>query len=331
TVYNGEGYLRASIESILNQTFGGFEFLIIDDCSTDSSSPIIQSYSDSRIKVVTNPVNLGQTRSLNLGLQLAQGEYLARQDQDDISLPHRLKMQIAYLDDNPDIGILGTSAWIINGRGQYVAYMARPAHQLEVLWSSLFANPFAHPSVMMRTRILRANRLTYDAQFHYSQDYALWCQFLKFSQGANLREPLIKYRIHNSNASYTRAQAVTSEARAISKQCLREYFPEDMLSEEELHNFVSLFIVDTPLISNLQFDRAKIAMMYLDLFQLFTDRHPSSSAIPSLYRHTSLEAIKSVVRPLPVAPGWLRVVWRALQLDVSVLWYFPLWILDHLL
>ncbi|HKQ33129.1 MAG TPA: glycosyltransferase family A protein, partial [Thermodesulfobacteriota bacterium] len=108
TVYNGEKFLNEAIDGILNQTFRDFEFLIINDGSTDGSREIIKSYKDPRINLVDNESNIGLTASLNRGLSLAGGEYIARQDADDISLPERLEKQISILERNPDIALLGS-------------------------------------------------------------------------------------------------------------------------------------------------------------------------------------------------------------------------------
>src|SRR4051794_29608800 len=107
-VYNGERYLREAIDSILGQTFQDFEFLIINDGSTDSTREIILSYHDPRIRLVDNEDNIGQTRSLNRGLALAAGQFVARQDADDISEPERLASQVAFLEIHPEVVLLGT-------------------------------------------------------------------------------------------------------------------------------------------------------------------------------------------------------------------------------
>ena len=109
SVFNGQSYLKEAIESILNQTFEDFEFLIINDASKDNSLRIIQSFDDSRIKLVHNSDNIGLTKSLNKGIDLAKGEFIARMDCDDISLPERLSMQVSFMDKNPDIGILSSA------------------------------------------------------------------------------------------------------------------------------------------------------------------------------------------------------------------------------
>ena len=131
SVYNGEKYLREAIESILNQTFTDFEFLIVNDGSTDSSLEIILSYPDERIRVIRNDRNIGLTKSLNKALQQAKGEYIARQDADDISLQNRFEEQLIYLEKHPEVALLGTSAYKIDERGEILAKVIVPTEEDE--------------------------------------------------------------------------------------------------------------------------------------------------------------------------------------------------------
>ena len=119
-VYNGEKYLREAIGSILNQTFNDFEFLIINDSSTDSTREIILSYDDTRIRLEDNEKNIGLTHSLNKGLRLAKGKYVARMDADDISLPDRLEKQLAVIENNTDVSIVACWIDIIDKNNTYI-------------------------------------------------------------------------------------------------------------------------------------------------------------------------------------------------------------------
>jgi glycosyltransferase involved in cell wall biosynthesis len=117
SVHNGEKYLREAIESILNQTFTDFKFIIINDGSTDNSLAIIRSYDDKRIRILNNGTNIGLTKSLNKALKQAKGKYIARQDADDVSLPDRFEAQLKYFVQYPEVALLGTSTYIINQEG----------------------------------------------------------------------------------------------------------------------------------------------------------------------------------------------------------------------
>ncbi|NJO03533.1 MAG: glycosyltransferase, partial [Bacteroidia bacterium] len=174
-VYNARKYLKESIESILNQTFIDFEFIIIEDGSTDNSPEIIRRYTDARIRLISNAKNQGIVRSLNQGLRLAQGKYLARMDADDISLPERFARQVKYLEENPEVDLLATYIQLINEDGRDKGVWV--ADQETLSYSSIRkklpeGNCLAHPSMMFRASTIRKFRYV---RFDYpAEDYGLW-------------------------------------------------------------------------------------------------------------------------------------------------------------
>jgi len=195
SVFNGEKYLRQSIESILNQTYKNFEFIVVNDGSFDKTGEILKEYKakDSRIKIITNEANIGLTKSLNKALALAQGEYIARQDADDVSLSQRLEKQIGFLEKNPEIKILGTFALLINHNGKVLGKGIKPVSHLNIQKSLIRANPFIHSSVIIERETL--NRFGgYNERFKTNQDYELWFRILKYNKGKNLPLFLIKKR-----------------------------------------------------------------------------------------------------------------------------------------
>ena len=173
SVYNGERYLRQSVDSILGQTFTDFEFIIIDDGSADNSWNILSGYNDKRIRLLQNDTNLGLTRSLNKGLDLARGKYIARQDADDISLPPRFAMQVALLDRQPCTVVVGSSVEYIDQKGQALRKAIRSQSPHYNRWRLLFGNCIAHSSAMFR-RKTALSAGGYDESLRYSQDYDLW-------------------------------------------------------------------------------------------------------------------------------------------------------------
>lgn len=201
SVYNGQKYLREAIESTLNQTFGDFEFLIINDASSDNSREIILSYPDSRIHLVDNPENIGLTRSLNKGLELARGEYIARMDADDVSIPERLEKQVRFMEENPDIAVLGSWAWVIDENNRITAEL-RTLTDFDTLFIEIFfSNPLVHSSTLMRTAFIKKIG-GYDEKFERTQDYDLWVRVLaNGGKVLNVPEFLIKYRNHLENIS----------------------------------------------------------------------------------------------------------------------------------
>jgi len=196
-VYNAEKYVGQAIESILNQTLSDFEFIIIDDASTDSSAEIIGSYKDTRIRFIQNEMNMGYVHGLNRMIDMAQGEFIARQDNDDISHHNRLKLQVDYLVDNPDIGMCGTFARYIGEKsGKYK--VKSTSEDIKALL--LFTNPVIHPSVMIRAGVFN-NGLRYDEKLCPSEDYYMWFEISKRYKLANIPQTLLLYRIHKNNVS----------------------------------------------------------------------------------------------------------------------------------
>lgn len=196
-VYNAEEYVGLAIESILNQDFRKFEFIIIDDGSTDNSLNIIKTYIDPRIVLVRNETNLKLVASLNKGLHIARGKYIARMDADDISLPARLGKQVEFMEEHPEVGVCGTWVELFGGGEGRGCYSNDPGIAKGTL---LFGCSVAHPSVMMSREILESG-LSYSPSYPHAEDYALWVQIAKTHQISNLAEVLLKYRISSNQVS----------------------------------------------------------------------------------------------------------------------------------
>ncbi len=205
SVYNCEDYLEKSIESILEQTYADLEFIIIDDCSTDSSIAIIESYHDERIKFIKNERNIGLSASLNKGIRIASGKYIARMDADDISLLDRLKKQVNFMDSNPDVVVLGGSFQAIDERGNYL-YVHHSLSGVKLARYYLYPSPLAHPTVMMRRDVIVNNNLFYDEQYSSAQDYDLWLRIIKKFKIDNLPDVLLRYRVQKNSISVAKRQ-----------------------------------------------------------------------------------------------------------------------------
>jgi len=206
SVYNGEKYLREAIESILNQTFKDFEFIIINDGSTDSSKEIILFFKDPRIIYLENIKNIGLTKSLNKGMKIAKGELIARMDADDLSSSIRFSRQVSYLKHQPQVGVLGTQMEVINEAGKTINRYDVPCHHSMIVWTLLFGRSFAHPSIMIRRSVIEEVR-GYDSAILYSGDFELWTRLVDRTQFANLPEALVRYRTHTESISRTQADA----------------------------------------------------------------------------------------------------------------------------
>jgi len=195
-VKDGSKYLRQAIDSVLNQTYSDYEFIIIDDDSKDETKNIIQNYLDPRLRPIQNRRHLGLTASLNQGLILAQGEYIARMDADDISLPERLETQVHYLDCHPEIAVLGTGIRLIDKDGNPIEEVIFPSDHELIRWNLCFYNPIAHSSVMMRKQIIQQVG-GYNPKYIRSQDYELWWRVSLEYQLANLDNIYLQLRQHN--------------------------------------------------------------------------------------------------------------------------------------
>ena len=153
-VYNGGKYLCAAIESVLAQTFTDWELLVVDDDSTDNSREVAASFSDERIQVIRNEPRLGLAENLNSGLRRARGEFVARQDQDDVSLPDRFARQIQFLRENPAVAVVGSEALAVDQNDVAIEYLFRPASPAAVRWAACFANCMIHSSLVFRKSVV---------------------------------------------------------------------------------------------------------------------------------------------------------------------------------
>jgi len=218
-VYNGEQYLKEAVGSILAQTFPDFELLVIDDGSTDHSPAVITSFHDSRIRLVKNEKNIGLTKSLNRGLGLSRGEYIARMDADEISMPSRLAKQVSFLEENQRVGVCGT---LIRTKGDGGYVWPFPLEHEEIRARLLFENCFAHSSVMIRCSLVRDDKFSYNEKFSCAQDYELWVRLSRHTVMANIGECLLRHRIHDARISHQNKGAQENLANNIRMQQLAE-------------------------------------------------------------------------------------------------------------
>ncbi len=194
-VYNGEKYLHDSISSVLNQTEKNFEFVIINDGSTDTSEKVIKSFNDPRIRYI-NKNHIGLVEALNFGISEARGKYIARMDADDICLPNRFEIEKNILENDNNIAMVGSHAIIIDENNKEKGVMSYPPQSWNRIKKyTLLHCPFIHPTVMIRKDILEIVG-KYIGKFKYIEDYDLWSRIVFKYKCVNITELLIKYRIH---------------------------------------------------------------------------------------------------------------------------------------
>jgi glycosyltransferase involved in cell wall biosynthesis len=204
-VYNAENYLNESIDSILTQSFEDFEFVIVNDGSTDRSADVIKSYSDKRIRFIENPKNLGLIASLNIGLDICKGDYIVRMDQDDFSLPQRIEKQVLFMDENPEYGLIG--CWFEdfgeNIESKVIRYSGDDTY---IRIRHLYQTHIAHPTAVLRKAVIDEHNLRFDPEYVHGEDYAFWVHMSAFCKLSNYPEMLVRKRDHPGNISNRYAQ-----------------------------------------------------------------------------------------------------------------------------
>lgn len=215
SVYNKENYLGRAIESILKQTFENFEFIIIDDCSTDRSSELIAEYSDQRIRVINNDENLGLTKSLNKGIALAKGNYIARMDADDISFSDRLEKQLLLFKDDPHLGGCGCWTEIIDNDDNSIGKWETDYSSEQIYYFLNFRNCLTHSAMVFRKSIVDSLN-GYNENIKFAQDYDLWQRMSKVARLAIIHEPLVRWRSNDEGISAAKQEEQGQFARKIA-------------------------------------------------------------------------------------------------------------------
>ena len=239
SVYNGEPYLREAVESILNQTFTDFEFIIIDDDSTDGTWKILKGYKDPRIRLVQNEENIGLTRSLNKGLALAEGEYIARQDADDVSLPSRFEKEVAVLDERPDVVLVSGNLDLIDSDGQVWHHSRRTGCPCLIAWFLLFYNYLGGHSLVMFRRQPVVDLGGYAEERPYSQDHELWLRLAEVGDIYILPDVLLQWRSHDDSITSTKCLEQEAYSLMTSGQAMARLLGENLSIVEvaELRGF----------------------------------------------------------------------------------------------
>jgi glycosyl transferase family 2 len=237
SVFDGERFLQEAIESILVQTYTDFEFMIIDDGSTDASIDIVTSYKDARIRLLRNERNLGLTASLNKGLALAKGQYLARMDADDISLPTRLAKQIAFMKAHPTVGVCGT--WADLRGKEYHDVWRYPTDPDLIHAHLLFASTLVHSSVIMNRTLLGKHQLQYNPSFVCAQDYELWARAARRFPLANVPEILLIHRVHAEQVGQRSGGMQQAWASNVRMSQVQQVVPAPTTEELSIHGALS--------------------------------------------------------------------------------------------
>jgi len=321
-VHNGMPYLPLAIESILSQTYENFEFLIVNDQSTDETRDVILGYQDSRIRLLDNEANIGQTRSLNRGLCETHCELVARMDDDDVSHPQRLERQVRFLEGHADVAVVGSNLTFIDSRGQQIGAWNYPEHDLALRWLQLFACPVSNGAAMFRRSVVWDKLGGYDGDIAISQDWELWGRVLEEHKLANLPDSLLQVRRHENQETLIRQKAMWHELAQISRRN-----PPLVLGDageaEEWHSRAELLPHDAHQVRR---KRPREFLEMVDgLYRRFCECYPQAAEDAAVQRELASQyfaaADSSSALHLPTA---LRALWKAKRASDSGMFIYRL-------
>tara|TARA_Y100000022_G_C13243591_1_gene373662 strand:+ start:499 stop:1560 length:1062 start_codon:yes stop_codon:yes gene_type:complete len=265
-VYNSESYILKCLESLKNQSNQNFELILIDDGSTDETLLISKKYLkihfNHRYRLIINRINIGITKSLNKGVKVAKGKYLARADADDIYEPNRFELQLKFLEKNSNISLVGSNVKYIDKNEKFLNFSDLPIDHFNI-WSRLFFhNPLIHSTIFFRRDIFKKS--PYNEKFNTTQDYDMYCRIINCYKIVNIKKPLANYRIHNQSISKTKHHIQKRNTLMIQKNFYTlnfdNYFP---LKKFKLFN--NFFMSDYNHIINNVKDFKKFLLDMIDL------------------------------------------------------------------
>lgn len=279
SAYNSESYLNESIESILKQSFDNYEYIIVNDGSTDNSRKIMESYKDKRIKILNNKNNMGLTVSLNKAIKLAKGEYIIRMDADDVSLPLRIEKQVKYMDIHPEVGICGS--WV-KTIGRYPSKIWKYSSDRNYLKASLiYKSPLAHPSVVMRRKYMIENNLSYNPYYKSAQDYDLWTRCVDYFEISNIEEVLLLFRRHANAIGIIKEQQRKIFTDEIRTKQLNKLKDNTNNYEIQLHNKIASISLEKE-----KYNDTNEACVFLDEVILWLESLDKVNKTRGLYDNT---------------------------------------------
>ena len=290
-VYNGETYLKESIDSIISQTYTNFELLIINDGSTDKSEEICLSYNDDRIKYIFQK-NEGLAETLNNALTLCKGKYIARQDQDDISYKNRFQKQVDFLEKNESIVLLGARAKIFSDEVDYLKTHNHATQPSILKFDLMFNNPFVHSTIMFRKTSLEIVGY-YNTNRSFYEDYELWSRFVQAGDVANLPDVLLDYRHHDQGLSKS-----------------TNYFKDDAIYHQNIKNIESLLGYKSKFINEL-------AAVIHNKTELYKDS--SYSELKKIIQEISLTIIKQYPQDEKIIKIRLKQYLRIISYKINVM------------
>lgn len=276
-VYNAESYVGKAIESILDQTFNDFEFIIINDGSTDKSEEIILDYDDERIRYFKNQQNLKLVVTLNKGLDLARGEYIARMDSDDIALPERLMTQVQFMDQNPEVGVCGSNVEVF-GDWNFISDVSLTSNDLDS--ELLLKNPVFHPTVIFRKGLIDKSGIRFNPLFERLEDYFFWTELSMVTKIVNLEDVLLRYRWHKENISTLHKEIQYEKASEVILFKLHSVLNIEKYTEAQLRKLSGLLYVPDERVTTLSKKELRSALAsFTDIYKYFKSKNVSNKVL----------------------------------------------------
>ena len=299
--YEAERFLGECVESVLNQSYEDFEFVVVDDPSSDATASVLDEYEalDSRVVRIRNREPKGLVGSLNEGLRHCRGDYVVRMDADDVAHPERLARQVEFLDSHPDVGIVGSYYQLLDEDGRKGEVITMPESDLAIRWKSLFDCPFGHPAVAFRRRLVTDHDLRYSEHFPVTEDYDLWTRMLRHTRGANLATPLLFHRRDaGSNRSQEYAREQLRDHDKIAFRTIRDQCPEVDVSLAEVSQLRVLFSGGEAFAPHDPRENpVELLDAYLDLLDAFVGRHPDGPELEAVKRQAVAQSLAFVEFP----------------------------------
>lgn len=292
--YNAEEFITETVDSILAQTYGSFEFLIGDDCSTDRTLELLESYQDNRLKVFKNIENLGPFKTANNLIKRARGDLIARIDSDDVAHPERIALQVKALTEQSDIECIGSNITLVDVDGQKITDWQYPELDTSIRWKLMFNSAIAHPaSMFFKTAFEGVNG--YNETLQAGGDYDFWFRLSKNCKLGNVQKNLLKYRIHNNSISSNKAELQRTQRTRISREAVFEY-----CGFEPTFNFAFIETVSFSEITKLQCELVKVSTALLrnfpdDRAERFIAEDIQSILATEISKLSYIDRVKSVI------------------------------------
>lgn len=295
SVYNERPYVEEAVRSILTQTYENLELVIIDDGSTDGTRERLRNVDDPRVEYVEHDRNVGFVRTLNEGLNMCSGKYVARMDADDVARCDRIEKQVRFLESHPEVGIVGSYWESFSDATERTQLVTVPETDSEIRWNVLFQCPFGHPTVLLRGRVLEENDLRYSLHYTEVEDYELWPRVLKHTRGANIPEPLLAHRVHEDSRYHRNLASVLREHDKIALRTIREYVPDFETTQEEVSRLRVLVEGSEEFAPHDPRERTvELVERYLELLEKFVETHRGGAGLNAAV-HTGVETAVSLL------------------------------------